>query len=148
MFAQFATGVCILLLEDATMAKGLTINSFSSLSLDPLLINFSLKVNSRFYLDFEQDKNFSINILSAHQQSLAKKCSVPGGATLSTPEVVKNEVYYIPDSIVSLFCRVKETVRGGGGDHMIFVCDVFNMSRNKSDPPLLFFDSQYRFISA
>ncbi len=142
MFSQFATGVCILLTEEnESLFKGITINSFSSLSLDPLLITFSLKSKSQFFLGFDIRKNFSINILSIKQRTIAQRCSVPGGAKFSLPEIIKDSNSYIPDCLVSIFCHVKDLVEGG--DHTIFVCEVLDMIQDKSDPPLLFFDSQY-----
>lgn len=142
MFSQFATGVCILLTEESdSLFKGVTINSFSSLSLDPLLINFSLKSKSQFFLSFNIRKRFSINILSAKQQSIAQRCAVSGGASFSSAEIVKDSVSYIPDCLVSIFCEVKDSM--AGGDHVIFVCEVLNMVRNASESPLLFFDSRY-----
>lgn len=146
MFAQFATGVCILLVEDNNrLIKGLTINSFSSLSLDPLLITFSLKSKSRFFLDFNKNNDFSINVLSVKQQALARRCSVAGGAIFLLSEILQDKVCYIPDCLVSICCHVKEIIEGG--DHVIFVCKVLNMLRNKNDTPLLFFNSQYCSMS-
>lgn len=93
IFSQFATGICILLTENIdNQCKGLTINSFSSLSLEPLLVIFSLKTASAFYKNFDMSKNFSINILSKDKKSLADRYSISGGAVLSNSEIEKKMI--------------------------------------------------------
>ncbi len=146
MFSKFSTGVCVLLVEENKLLfKGLTINSFSSVSLDPLLISFSMKSNSRFFIDFDRSKNFSINILSEKQKDIAKKCSISGGYRFSFGEIKVAKAGYVPDCLVSMFCRVKEVFQGG--DHAIMLCEVVDMLQHQHDLPLVFFDSQYCSVS-
>jgi len=144
MFAQFATGICVLLVENEGLVgcKGLTINSFSSVSLEPLLVAFSLKSKSNFFLNFKKASVFSINILSSEQLGLAKECSVPGGRNFSFMELEKKNFFYIPNSLVSMDCYIKQMVEAG--DHIIFICEVLDMAYHEpSKNPLIFFDSQY-----
>lgn len=68
----FPTGVCIVALEnDAGEVAAMTINSFVSVSLEPLLVCWSLHNSSGRFDVFTRAKRFSINILAADQQEHA-----------------------------------------------------------------------------
>ncbi len=67
---RFATGVCIVTtVSDTQQALGMTANSFSSVSLDPPLVLWSLQNNSDVYDVFSRPRHFAINILSKEQQA-------------------------------------------------------------------------------
>ncbi len=142
MFAKFTSGVCILLIEREELSyKGLTINSFTSVSLEPLLISFSIKRESKFYHEFDKDKEFSINILSEKQEYIAKQCSISGGSYFSALDILISRAGYLPNCLVTFFCQVREVFNGG--DHAIVLCNVTDMLQNQDDSPLVFFNSQY-----
>lgn len=65
---QFPTGVCVVALEtDAGEIAAMTINSFVSVSLDPLLVCWSLHNNSGRFDLFAKAPRFSISVLAADQ---------------------------------------------------------------------------------
>lgn len=142
-FGKFATGVCILLSEkNEAYVNGLTINSFVSISLDPVLISFSLKTDSKYCMDLFQKKNISVNVLSSVQQDLARACSVSGGSFFSMDQIVEKEsFYFIPKSLATFFCNIQNTFQGG--DHTIYVCEVVDILKHNNNAPLVFFDSNY-----
>lgn len=68
---HFATGVAVATCEHAGRGpKGLTINSFTSVSMDPPLVLVCLDRRSRA-MDFLPGSAFAVNVLGAHQQQLA-----------------------------------------------------------------------------
>src|SRR5690625_7466554 len=70
-FGHFATGVTIVTWnDDKGYRRGITINSFTSVSLDPPLVLISIDKNTKAFNDL-QNRAFVINILSANQISLA-----------------------------------------------------------------------------
>jgi flavin reductase (DIM6/NTAB) family NADH-FMN oxidoreductase RutF len=73
---QFATGVAIVTGSPAGRCIGLTVNSFTSVSLDPPLVLWSLGKASTEYLDFTKARHFAINVLAADQhQFVTPICS-------------------------------------------------------------------------
>ena len=54
-------------------AVGLTVNSFSSLSLDPSLILWSLSLQSPSRPAFRQAGHFAVNVLAADQAEIASR---------------------------------------------------------------------------
>ena len=69
---HFPTGVCVVALEtDAGDIAAMTINSFVSVSLEPLLICWSLHNSSGRFDLFAKADRFTISILAADQGELA-----------------------------------------------------------------------------
>ncbi len=65
-FGRFLTGVTIVTTGGNGQApSGLTANSFSSVSLEPPLVLFSLATDADCFEQFEQSEHFAINILDS-----------------------------------------------------------------------------------
>lgn len=69
-FARFATGVAVVTFEASTGRHGITVNSFTSVSMEPPLVLVSIALNSTSH-DELAGKNFTVNVLGAEQESLA-----------------------------------------------------------------------------
>lgn len=75
---RFATGVAIITCRDADGARiGLTANSFSSLSLDPPLVLWSLRVASPSVAAFRAAGHWAVNVLSEGQVDLSRRFASP-----------------------------------------------------------------------
>ena len=76
---EFATGVCIATAAPAGSEPiGMTINSFSSVSLDPPLVLWSIHNSSDCFQKFDVSETFSISVLSQAQQDLSNHYAKPG----------------------------------------------------------------------
>ena len=74
----FGTGVTVVTTLDNDGQKvGLTANSFSSVSLDPPIVLWSLSKQSKSVNAFMQSSRFVINVLSMEQLPLSKQYSQP-----------------------------------------------------------------------
>lgn len=144
----FATGVTILTTRgrDGTMA-GITANSFTSVSLDPPLVLFSLDRQSGSLPVFEQADRFAINILSVEQTSLSQQFATSGinkwdGVPFSTSQ---GDCPILEDSLAVLECGAHKTF--DGGDHVIFLAEVYDMHYRQEGEPLVYYRSRYRAIA-
>lgn len=145
---QFATGVAIATMgTKETDRWGLTVNSFSSVSLDPPLVLFSIDKDASCHDAFTSSQSFGINILSATQKDLSDRFSfvkdedrfegidlIPG-----TPE----EPPLIAGCMGHIVCTLHQTV--AGGDHTILIGKVRHiaLSDDKTIKPLLYFSGDY-----
>jgi len=144
---NFATGVAIVTVDCKDKGDlGLTINSFSSVSLDPPLILWSINRNSDLFETFIGTESFTINILNENQQTLSNQFSKKGEHSLEEYdwERTKNGCKFVPESLVHFDCDTFEQL--DGGDHIIFVGKV-NHFENRGGRPLLFAQGQYKQIS-
>ena len=66
--ARFATGITVVTVVDASGdPHGMTVNSFSSVSLDPPLVLVSIDLRNAILGHFLSSSFFAINILAEHQ---------------------------------------------------------------------------------
>ena len=143
---SFPTGVTIIttLRADGTPV-GLTCNSFSSVSLSPPLVLWSLAQHSPNLPAFLQAPRFAVNILSGAQFGLSVRFSQRGIDKFDGIEWTAGEagLPLIAGAAARLECR-NET-RHYTGDHVIFIGHVLRFDYN-ANPPLVFAHGQYRAL--
>ena len=77
-FGCFTTGVAIVTTSTEDFEPvGLTINSFTSLSLEPPLLMWGISKNAPSIEAFKYRRLFEVNVLSSNQKDLLKKFSTP-----------------------------------------------------------------------
>jgi flavin reductase (DIM6/NTAB) family NADH-FMN oxidoreductase RutF len=142
---RFATGVCVITIASKDGKPfGITVNSFASVSLDPALVLWSLQKNSDVYDDIVNAERYTINILSTEQQALSDQYAKKSDHDLS-PEhfrIGKTGSPVLKNSLVSFECESEAEY--DGGDHVILVGRVQDMSNSPAGDPLLFVSGKYR----
>ena len=143
---RFATGVCVITTtREGQPPSGMTVNSFSSVSLDPPLILWSLQKDSDCFEDFSATRQFAVNILTHQQQSLSNKFAKKGEHDLPPGSYSQGRTgcVVLRNVMASFECDTHAV--HDGGDHVIIVGRVRSMN---SDPayrkPLVFFSGKYR----
>lgn len=141
---QFATGVTTIITRDATGSLiGLTANSFTSVSLDPPLVLWSLRKAARSYEAFRNCGHFVINVLAEHQIEVARQFSASTedrfAGIIWTPSPVSK--LPIIDSVAAWF-ECKNLNFYEAGDHTIFVGEVCHFAHEER-APLLFHAGAY-----
>jgi flavin reductase (DIM6/NTAB) family NADH-FMN oxidoreductase RutF len=147
VFGRFATGVCIVTCSDMRQQLcGVTVNSFSSVSLDPPLILFSLDRRRGSYGQFISARHFAVNVLEKSQIDLSRIFATGGidkWQDLSY-ETWETGAPILPNSLASMECdRIGEHQ---GGDHMIMLGRVRRTRCAMHGEPLLYFRGEYRAI--
>ena len=121
---------------------GLTCNSFSSVSLSPALVLWSLSLRSPNLNRFLQAPNFAINVLAADQRSVSHRFAQPIANKFEGVRYTQGKlgVPLIFDAAAHLECR-NET-RYYSGDHVIFIGHVLHYSYREC-APLVFHGGRY-----
>ena len=83
---QFATGVAIMTARAGDQLVGVTANSFTSVSLDPPLVLWSLESKAQSLPVFREARHFAVNVLGADQVALSTRFARPS-ATNSRPSI-------------------------------------------------------------
>lgn len=135
---QFATGVTVVTTLFRGRPKGLTVNSFSSVSLAPPLVLWNLGEGSDSHQAFMESDGFAVHILHAGQQELAMRFAKRGADKFSrTPwRSGGSGLPLLSDCLVALECSVEH--RYPGGDHAIIVGRVDAIHHGEPAPPLIF----------
>jgi flavin reductase (DIM6/NTAB) family NADH-FMN oxidoreductase RutF len=145
----FPTGVAIMTTVDRDGTPvGLTCNSFSSVSLEPPLVLWSLRSQSRLLDVFRQAGRFAINVLSEGQKDLSTRFAssaltdkfagvpyVPG--VLGVPLIESSGARF------ECSLHAEHTL----GDHVLFIGKVERFDQIDSDSALVFHRGAYVALS-
>jgi 3-hydroxy-9,10-secoandrosta-1,3,5(10)-triene-9,17-dione monooxygenase reductase component len=142
-FSHFATGVTVVTTVDAVGTRiGMTVNSFSSLSLVPPLALWSLAKSSANHAAFCAASHFAIHVLDAQQSALAKHFSarsVDRFADIDTRRGLGG-VPLLEFFHACFECEMRACHEGG--DHTIIVGSVVRTHERPGDP-LLFYRGRF-----
>ena len=137
--SSFATGVAVATTLDSSGAKvGITINSFSSVSLDPPLVLWSIAEESMSYGVFTTAEHFAVHVLSRQQQELSSRFAKSAGDKFSGLECNAGigGVPIFGDFAACFECSTEHVYEGG--DHKIIVGRVHSFEDRASDPLVLY----------
>lgn len=140
---RFATGVTIVTTcTDDGRFEGLTANSFTSVSLDPPLVLWSLNRSARSLPSFLAARWFAINVLGSHQSGLSSRfAGAMADRFAGLPfEVGLGGCPVFEDGIAHFECSVYD--RAEAGNHVIFLGRVERM-RHRDGEPLLYSGGRY-----
>jgi flavin reductase (DIM6/NTAB) family NADH-FMN oxidoreductase RutF len=141
----FPTGVCLVTtLGPHGKAEGMTINSFSSVSLDPPMILWSLARSASSAPVFRDAEYFAVNVLATNDAALSAHFSKSSDdkfaafAERFTPGLGGMPI--LKGAAASFECHSRH--RYYGGDHIILIGNVERYSWSEA-PPLLFHRGRY-----
>lgn len=138
--AQFVTGVTVITAGDSARADGVTVNSFTSVSLDPPLVLFCLHRDSRFRETLDSSAGFAVNFLASWQEPLALAFSARQAGLFdgAAKTASATGVPVVAGALAHLVCRVSNQF--DGGDHIIVLGEVVDLYAPRAQQePLVFF---------
>lgn len=142
---RFATGVCVITANPEGHAPfGLTVNSFSSLSLTPPLVLWSLQKTSDTMEAFRVAPHWCVNILAAEQRDLSGRFAKKGNHALHEAdyETGSTGLPVLKHALASFECAAD--ARHDGGDHIILIGRVEAMQVRSDGHPLVFYQGGYQ----
>jgi flavin reductase (DIM6/NTAB) family NADH-FMN oxidoreductase RutF len=144
---QFATGVTVVTARTPDGRKvGVTVNSFSSVSLDPPLVLWSLSRQAPSFADFTHATHFAVNVLAASQHHLSRQFSTPLPDKFSGVEFAEGPAGVPLLSGVNAHFICRNVRQYDGGDHLIFLGEVEDYKYSDGEP-LVFHSGRYRLAT-
>ena len=141
---RFATGVTIASVLDAQGSpRGLTVSSFTSVSLDPPLILICLGHRVSAIDAFRASPHFGINVLAEDQRDLAEHFIAKGQDRFDglNWRRGKTGVPLLPNVLAAIECAVRQRI--AAGDHDVFVGEMVG-ARVAAGAPLIHFASRFQ----
>jgi flavin reductase len=147
----FPTGVTVVTVacEDGDM-HGVTVNSFSSVSLDPALVMVCLAAASPTVCRIERAGVFGISVLSTGQQDVARwfaNRERPAGPAMFDGVPLESGVTGCPvlgGAAASFECWQRHTYQAG--DHLIVLGEVVALAHRPDLEPLVFHGGTYKAL--
>jgi flavin reductase (DIM6/NTAB) family NADH-FMN oxidoreductase RutF len=132
---RFATGVTVVTTRAPDgKAEGVTANSFTTVSLDPPLVLWSLARTSRSFEAFNTAPHFAVNVLALGQLDLSRHFASPRPDKLAgiVHEAGHGGCPVLTGTIAHFECARESTINGG--DHVIFLGRVLRASFRDGEP--------------
>lgn len=148
---SFATGVAVVTTcTERGEWVGLTVNSFSSVSLAPPLVLWSLDFSSPSLAMFENASHYAVNVLAADQEDLSNRFASRIPDKFAGLDCVAGlaGVPLLPNCLSWFECGLDMTYPAG--DHLILIGHVERFAHDKSKQPadsLIFQGGGYRRIA-
>jgi 3-hydroxy-9,10-secoandrosta-1,3,5(10)-triene-9,17-dione monooxygenase reductase component len=142
VMGAFATGVAVITTKWNGELFGATVNSLTSVSLQPCMLLFCASESSATGAAIRNRKLFSVNVLGRHQFELTarftakRKHRFEGLALAFSPEGLP----LLQGAAAQLCCRVAAVHKAG--DHDIILGEVFSSDENACSP-LIFHKGAY-----
>jgi len=140
---HFSTGVAIVTaVAPDGEPIGVTVNSFSSVSLDPPLILWSLDKKAYSLPVFQAGPRFAVHILGEHQEALSNRFARASGEKFAQLELQRGlgNVPLLGECAAVFECATAHLY--DGGDHLIIVGRVERFT-SEERAPLLFHRGRY-----
>jgi flavin reductase (DIM6/NTAB) family NADH-FMN oxidoreductase RutF len=140
---QYATGVAVVTTRTKDGRRvGLTVNSFTSVSLDPPLVLWCLTRDSSLLADFTEATHFAINVLAARQHHLSRQFATELENRFGEAECLEGRAGcpLIQGATAHFICR--SVRQHDAGDHVIFIGEVEDYQWAEGEP-LIFHSGSY-----
>jgi flavin reductase (DIM6/NTAB) family NADH-FMN oxidoreductase RutF len=144
---RFATGVTVVSTVADGVRYGMTVNSFTSVSLDPLLVLFCCEIDCAFYAPVMSAGRWGVSVLSTAQVQQSRWFAVRGRAGVdqfdgqAATVGPATGVPLLAGSLATFECRTFATY--DGGDHTVVVGEVLDATSGVGGEPLLYVNSAY-----
>lgn len=144
VLGRFATGVTVVTTCDGEQRLGITVNAFTSVSLDPPLILICIEKKSYLHSVLLRNAYFAVNLLAEDQHELSdcfaghsdarrNFCDTPSHTAVTGAPVLDHSLGWLDCHIANVY---------SGGDHSIIVGKVEALG-TRDEKPLLYYRGKY-----
>jgi flavin reductase (DIM6/NTAB) family NADH-FMN oxidoreductase RutF len=137
IMGNYPTGVTIVTtMDDLGTPVGLTVNSFASVSIEPLLILWSIDKKVSSYQTFCKTDRFAVHILAENQGDLCTLFATRGTERFANCVwgKSKHQLPIITGVAGVLQCKTYNRIEAG--DHMILIGEVMDLEKDRKEPLL------------
>ena len=143
------TAVTVVTAADVDDLWGITIGSFTSVSLEPLLVSFNVACSSRMHDRIVGARRFAVHLLSAEQAQLSSIFADPDRLGKDqfaqvTYALDDDGIPILGGAIVVFKCASHNMLPAG--DHTLIVAKVDSVMIAGKDSPLVYVDRGYRTL--
>lgn len=142
----WTTGVAIVTAQHDGQRYGMTVNSFTSISLDPPLVSVALRNLTRTYDLVTKSNEFSVTVLSSAQQELSDRFAGRFPHIQDRFAGIETETLVIPAPLIKggmayFNCHVRDAFLVG--DNTLFVAEVIAARGEGEGYPLVYHNRGY-----
>lgn len=142
-FGIFPSGVVAVAAEVDGRLLGLAASSFTSVSLDPPLVSFSIATASRTWPDLRRADHLGVTVLADHHGGVARQLAgaVDDRFTDLDVQVTDDGAVLLSDGLATFDTTIYREVEAG--DHTIVLLELHAVAQADHSPPLVFHRSRF-----
>lgn len=148
VFGVFPTGVVAVAAQVDGQLIGLAASSFTSVSLNPPLVSFSVANASKTWPDLRRAGELGITILAEHHGALARQLAGPVEARFGGVDTARSGrgAVTLVDGLAQFETTIYREVEAG--DHTIVLLRLHTVRHAGQSAPLIFHGSGFRRLAA
>lgn len=142
-FGAFPSGVVAVAADVDGVATGLAASSFTSVSLDPPLVSFSVANSSKTWPDLRRAPRLGLSVLADHHGDVCRQLAGPVADRFTGIATTHSEegAVVLDDAIAWFDCSIYREVEAG--DHTIVLLLLHAVEHADSSRPLVFHRSTF-----
>jgi len=143
VLGHYPTGVCAITTIHEGEPIGMTVGSFTSVSLTPPLVAFFPDRKSSSWQKIAAAKRFCVNVLGHHQQEVCAALASKSGNKFEaiSYSISRSNLPVIDDVVAWIDCDLQAVHEAG--DHYIAIGEVNSLDVGHPHSPLLFLQGGY-----
>jgi len=130
-------------------SRGMTVGSFASVSMDPLLVSFNVGKSSSMHAVLMDARNFYMHLLSEQQADVSNLFANPDLTGAQQFERVAHRVDLDGTPILTetlAYIRCEKIAVYDAGDHCLLLGRVDQIVHQRDGRPLIYYDRGYRAV--
>lgn len=142
-FGAFPSGVVAVAASVKGQLTGIAASSFTSVSLDPPLVSFSIATTSSTWPTLREADRLGISVLADHHDAVCRQLAGPREQRFDAlPFRVTGEgAVLLDEAVVTYDCSIHQEV--AAGDHVIVLLRVHGIGGGDGEHPLVFHRSGF-----
>ncbi len=142
-FGVFPSGVVAVAAEVDEQLTGLAASSFTSVSLDPPLVSFSIAKTSKTWPDLRRARHLGVTILAEHHGDVCRQLAGPVESRFEGVSLTRSQygAVTLDDGIAHFDCTIYNEVEAG--DHIIVLLQLHAVAHADAGQPLVFHRSGF-----
>ena len=142
-FGVFPSGVVAVAAEVDGVVTGLAASSFTSVSIEPPLVSFSIARTSKTWPDLRRSGHLGVTILAEHHDQVCRQLAGPVESRFDGVALTRSEdgAVTLDDGIAQFDCTIYSEVEAG--DHVIVLLELHAVAHAAVGQPLVFHRSGF-----
>jgi flavin reductase (DIM6/NTAB) family NADH-FMN oxidoreductase RutF len=142
-FGAFPTGVVAVAAQVNGRLVGLAASSFTSVSLDPPLVSFSVAKGSTTWPELRRAEHLGVTVLAEDHGALCRQLAGPAQERFSgvALDITDSGAVMLTEGIAQYDCTVREELEAG--DHVIVLLQLHAVVVRSRGQPLIFHRSEF-----
>jgi flavin reductase (DIM6/NTAB) family NADH-FMN oxidoreductase RutF len=147
-FGAFPSGVVAVAAQVRGRLTGLAASSFTSVSLDPPLVSFSVATTSNTWPVLREAGHLGVSVLADHQDAVCRQLAGPADDRFAGLPFRSTEdgAVLLDEAVATFDCTIHREVEAG--DHVIVVLALHRVADGGGGSPLVFHRSGFKKLSA